>query len=352
MVSEKRAVVVNGVTYLRFETIGKGGSGRVYKVLGPDMCLYALKQVRLTRAESESVQQYANEIELLNAMRGKPGIVQLLDSEIDTRGKMVQMVMELGEGDLNSLIKREARADGTIDETLIRWLWQQMLCAVRTIHQARIIHGDLKPANFVLVRGSLKLIDFGIAKAISGNTTNIYRESQVGTLNYMSPEAISGSAQRAGTMRIGKPSDVWSLGCILYQMAYGKTPFADLPIWQKLQAIIDDKYEITFPALRDPALASLLRACLSRKPEQRPTIDGPSGMLSHAFLLPTSLVGRDAGTTVTSKSSTALASKSTDVAKPADTNPVRQRSVAATGRSEPVDETPRPHIGQVMSQVL
>ena len=53
------------------------------------------------------------------------------------------------------------------------------LQAVQTIHEARIVHSDLKPANFLMVEGQLKLIDFGIAKAISSDTTSIARESQV-----------------------------------------------------------------------------------------------------------------------------------------------------------------------------
>lgn len=88
-----------------------------------------------------------------------------------------------------------------------------MLEAVHTIHEERVVHGDLKPANFVCIRGRLKLIDFGIAKAISNDTTNIVRDNQVragvlrysccehsflivslffkiGTLNYISPEAL------------------------------------------------------------------------------------------------------------------------------------------------------------------
>jgi serine/threonine-protein kinase TTK/MPS1 len=54
-----------------------------------------------------------------------------------------------------------------------------MLDAVNTIHDERIVHSDLKPANFLLVRGALKLIDFGIAKAIMNDTTNIQRDTQV-----------------------------------------------------------------------------------------------------------------------------------------------------------------------------
>lgn len=68
-----------------------------------------------------------------------------------------------------------------------------MLEAVHAIHQQKIVHSDLKPANFILVQGALKLIDFGIAKAIPNDTTNIQRDIQVGTLNYMSPEAIKDS---------------------------------------------------------------------------------------------------------------------------------------------------------------
>lgn len=55
----------------------------------------------------------------------------------------------------------------------------QMLQAVHVIHEEKIVHSDLKPANFVLVKGQLKLIDFGIANAIANDTTNIQRESQV-----------------------------------------------------------------------------------------------------------------------------------------------------------------------------
>lgn len=64
------------------------------------------------------------------------------------------------------------------------------LQAVKVIHKARIVHSDLKPPNFLVVEGTLKLIDFGIAKAIQNGTTSIARESQCGTLNYMAPEAV------------------------------------------------------------------------------------------------------------------------------------------------------------------
>lgn len=71
----------------------------------------------------------------------------------------------------------------SVNVSYLRLFWwqllQQILLAVNTIHEDRIVHSDLKPANFLLVKGSLKLIDFGIAKAIMSDTTNIQRDSQV-----------------------------------------------------------------------------------------------------------------------------------------------------------------------------
>jgi serine/threonine-protein kinase TTK/MPS1 len=62
--------------------------------------------------------------------------------------------------------------------------------ALQEVHKERMVHSDLKPANFLMVKGQLKLIDFGIAKTCGSNTTSIQRETQVGTVDYMSPESL------------------------------------------------------------------------------------------------------------------------------------------------------------------
>lgn len=200
--------------------------------------------------------------------------------------------MEIGESDLNRLLsQRIALEDSKLDLNFTRHYWREMLSCVAAVHEYDIVHSDLKPANFLLVQGSLKLIDFGIANAIdTDHTVNVHRETNVGTPNYMSPESLqdtnAGSNRAAGTgagvsklMKLGKPSDVWSLGCILYQMTYGKPPFAHIQNqWNRVMAIINPAVTIIYPttgvggAQVPSCLRWLLKSCLNRDASQRPSI--------------------------------------------------------------------------------
>ncbi|KAL3932949.1 MAG: hypothetical protein SGBAC_010608 [Bacillariaceae sp.] len=209
LVHEGNILRVNSKSYVKLGVIGKGGSCKVYRALTKKCEVVAIKKVKLEGMDAKAIEGYANEIALLKRLRQNPAIIHMYDSEVDLKRKSIFVVMEPGETDLNQVLKKRADA-GTcrsLNMNFIRLTWQQMLSAVHSIHQQRIIHSDLKPANFLFVRGALKLIDFGIAKAIqSDDTTNVYRESQIGTLNYMSPEAImdDGSGADGPRMKIGR----------------------------------------------------------------------------------------------------------------------------------------------------
>ena len=215
LVSERNILRVNDASYVKLGVVGKGGSCKVYRALSKDCTVVAIKKVKTDGLNEKAIESYANEIKLLRSLTGNPAIIQMYDSQVDLQRKAIFVVMELGEVDLNhvlqqqSLLVNNGEGGKRLNMNFVRLTWFQMLSAVHGIHEARIIHGDLKPANFLFVRGALKLIDFGIAKAIqSDDTTNIYRENQIGTLNYMSPEAImeSGNDPDKPKLKLGRVS--------------------------------------------------------------------------------------------------------------------------------------------------
>ena len=153
-----------------------------------------------------------------------------------------------------------------------------MLRAVQAIHDENIIHSDLKPANFMLVSGSLKLIDFGIARAIGNDTTNIHRDYQTGTINYMSPETLNITPNHE--FKLGRASDVWSLGCILYQFIYGFPPFSKITnMMVKMRTIADPKHIIEFHG--DEPEVQVAQSCLQFEARKRPTIPE---LLKHVYI--------------------------------------------------------------------
>ena len=109
----------------------------------------------------------------------------MYDYEYLEEEKILYVVMERGDTDLATVLKKMLK----ISAIQRKFYWSEMLEAVQVVHNEKIIHSDLKPANFLVVAGTLKLIDFGIASSVQSDKTSIVKDTAMGTFNFMSPEA-------------------------------------------------------------------------------------------------------------------------------------------------------------------
>lgn len=165
-------------------------------------------------------QHIVAEVNILRDLK-HPNIVRYYDRIIDKKNTRIYIIMEYCEGgDMGALIKRCKKNKDFIAEDVIWKIFTQLILALHECHtrkEGKILHRDLKPSNvFLDSDNNVKLGDFGLSKMLNIESTFAY--SHVGTPYYMSPEQIDEN-------RYNEKSDIWSLGCFLYELTTFNPPF-------------------------------------------------------------------------------------------------------------------------------
>ncbi len=257
--------------------LGAGGMGEVYRArdtrLGRDVAIKVLPQHLSSNAEVRA--RFEREAKTVSSLN-HPHICTLFDVGRD--GDTDYLVMELIEGE--TLATRLAKGTLPLADTLR--IGAEIADALDRAHRAGIVHRDLKPGNIMLTRSGAKLMDFGLARASGlaaapgSGTLGALTQSPtvahpltaegtiVGTFQYMSPEQLEGKEADAR-------SDVWALGCVLYEMTTGKRAFEG-----KSQASLITSIMGSEPAsisqvapMTPPALDRLVGGCLIKDPADR-----------------------------------------------------------------------------------
>jgi eukaryotic-like serine/threonine-protein kinase len=225
--------------------IGQGGMGEVYRAHDPRL----VRDVAIKCSKEDFTERFEREARAVAALN-HPHICQIYDVGPD------YIVMELVDG---VALKGPLPVEKAIEYA------GQILDALDAAHRKGITHRDLKPANIVVTKQGIKLLDFGLAKQSSAlkkpdETTGLTGPGQIlGTLQYMSPEQLQGK-------EVDARSDLFSFGCVLYEMLSGKQAFSGSSTASVIAAILERE-----PAPLDttPPLDRVIRTCLAKDPEQR-----------------------------------------------------------------------------------
>ncbi|XP_053925759.1 serine/threonine-protein kinase 36 isoform X3 [Cuculus canorus] len=251
--------------YHVLEVIGEGSFGRVYKGRRKQSAqVVALKFIPKVGRSEKELKNLQREIEIMRGLH-HPNIIQMLDSfETD---KEVVVVTDYAEGELFQMLED----DGSLPEDQVQTIAAQLVSALYYLHSHRILHRDMKPQNILLGKdGVVKLCDFGFARAMSIHTMVL--TSIKGTPLYMSPELVE-------ERPYDHTADLWSVGCILYELFVGTPPFYTSSIFQLVSLIV--KNPVKWPASISPVFKSFLQGLLMKDPRQR--LSWPE-LLSHPFI--------------------------------------------------------------------
>jgi NIMA (never in mitosis gene a)-related kinase len=228
----------------------------------------ALKQVQLSQmTDAKAIEDCKREVILLKQFN-HPNVIKYLSHFIDNHD--LYIVLELASaGDLSKMFKHFLQINKFLAEKTIWKFFCQISCGLEHMHSKRIMHRDIKPANiFINAEGLIKLGDLGLSRFFDSKTLLVY--SDVGTPYYMSPERIDGRGRGYNFQ-----SDIWSLACILYEMAVLRSPFYEdklKPVGLQKKILALD-YKPLSTKQFSTELCLLVSKCLVLDPEQRPNIN-------------------------------------------------------------------------------
>ncbi|TDC93288.1 serine/threonine-protein kinase [Actinomadura sp. 7K507] len=239
--------------YALIGRVGEGGQGTVFLGTGEDGRQVAIKLLHAELTSDEKARaRFLRELEV--AKQVAPFCTaQVIDADVD--GDRPYIVSEYVRGpSLNQQVLEDAPLGGAALDRLA----VGTATALSAIHQAKIVHRDFKPHNVLLGPDGPRVIDFGVARAISGGTTLTSRV--IGTPSYMSPEQIAGD-------EVGTPSDVFCWAATLVFAATGRPPFGQDTIPAVINRILHEQPDLG--DLHGP-LRGLVLDCLEKAPADRP----------------------------------------------------------------------------------
>lgn len=255
--------------YQIIESIGEGSFGKVYKarIKGTGQ-IVAMKFIVKKGKNEKELKNLRSEIEILTKLN-HPHIIMLFDS-FETDSDFV-VVMEYAQGELYDILED----DKQLPAKEVQKIAKQLIQALNYLHSNRIIHRDMKPQNILIGQnGAVKLADFGFARSMSYNT--IVLTSIKGTPLYMAPELVQ---ERAYDNRV----DLWSLGCILYELYYGKPPFYTNNLFALIKKIVCEpvKFDNKADDPISPEFKNFLSGLLTKSASSR--LNWPD-LLNHPFV--------------------------------------------------------------------
>ncbi|XP_040841565.1 serine/threonine-protein kinase Nek2 [Ochotona curzoniae] len=251
-------------------TIGTGSYGRCQKVRrksdGKVLVWKELDYGSMTEAEK---QMLVSEVNLLRELK-HPNIVRYYDRIIDRTNTTLYIVMEYCEGgDLASVIAKGTKERQYLEEDFVLRVMTQLTLALKECHRRSdgghtVLHRDLKPANvFLDGKQNVKLGDFGLARILNHDTS--FAKTFVGTPYYMSPEQMN-------RMSYNEKSDIWSLGCLLYELCALMPPFTAFNQKELAGKIREGKFR-RIPYRYSDELNDIITRMLNLKDYQRPSVE-------------------------------------------------------------------------------